>query len=105
VDGEVEYLSNSLLHYPYKNFSDYMLKWSRYVDLIRDELRSVILNKSVLVKLIIGFNYVLLKPIWWFLVTYIRHKGFMDSWQGFVFSFISSLRFPTAFIRFVKNSS
>lgn len=33
------------------------------------------------------------------LKAYIRHKGFMDGFPGFVFALFSSLRFPIAYIK------
>ena len=48
-------------------------------------------------------KYVLLLPLWWFFKGYVRHKGFMDSWQGFVFAFFSALRFPVSYIKYLKK--
>ena len=97
VDGEVGYLKNSLIHMADTSFSRYLMRWSRYVNLIRDELLAE--NPGIFA----AFDYLIVKPIQWFLLTYIRHKGFLDSWQGFVFSLFSSLRFPAAFIRYLTQ--
>ncbi len=101
VEGEVGYLTYPLIHIADPSFSRYLLRFGRYTDLIRDELREkkVGYNPYVIVK------YLFLLPTWWFLLTYIRHKGFMDSWQGFVFSLFSSLRFPVAYIKYLMYKS
>ncbi len=97
VLGEVGYLKNPLIHMADTSFSRYLMRWSRYVNLIRDELTAR--NPGVF-----GFiDYLLIKPVGWFILTYIRHKGFMDLWQGFVFSFFSSLRFPAAYIKYLTG--
>lgn len=101
VEGKVGYLVNPLLHYPYQHFSDYLLKWSRYVDLIADELQKDLNKKPLSAKIKAGVDFLMLKPVFWFIITYIRHKGFLDSWQGLVFSFFSALRFPVAYIRYL----
>lgn len=95
VDGEVGYLKNPFIHMADKKFSRYMLRFGRYTDLLAEEIR----------KQKIGYNpfmatkYLVVLPMWWFLLTYIRHKGFMDGWQGFIFSFFSSIRFTVAYIK------
>ena len=99
VEGEAGYLAHPLLHYPYKNFSIYVDKWNRYVDLLAVEIRDEFRNRNLAGKIFCGIGYLLLKPLLWFLTSYVRHKGFMDSWQGFVFAFYSSFRFPIAFVR------
>ena len=96
VEGETGYLENPLIHMADQKFSRYLLRWNRYVNLTTDELRQKKLG------LFAPVDYLLIKPIWWFLLTYIRHKGFLDSWQGFIFSFFSALRFPVAYMRLVK---
>ncbi|OGH30237.1 MAG: hypothetical protein A3E40_02005 [Candidatus Levybacteria bacterium RIFCSPHIGHO2_12_FULL_37_9] len=105
VDGEVGYLENPLLHYPYKNFSEYLFKWNRYTDLISGQIKKDRLKRSFVERLFFGFFYLIIKPMHWFLLTYIRHKGFMDNWQGFVFSLFSALRFPVAYVKCLRRKS
>lgn len=101
VEGEVGYLKNPLIHIADPSFSRYLLRFERYTDLIRDELTEKKVGNSPYT----AGKYLLILPSWWFLLTYIRHKGFMDSWQGFVFSFFSSLRFPVAYIKYLSQKS
>lgn len=96
VLGKVDYLKSPLIHMADTNFSRYLVRWGRYTDLIASELK---VKKN---NLLLAINYLLIKPVWWFLLTYVRHKGFMDSWQGFVFSFFSSLRFPVAYLKYLS---
>lgn len=104
VEGKVGYLKNSLLHYPYDSFSAYLKKWNRYNDFIADQIRVELKNKSMLLKLLFALGYLLVRPSHWFLTTYFRHKGFYDSWQGFLFSLFSALRFPVAYIKYLKST-
>lgn len=99
VEGKVDYLKNPLIHMADLSFSRYLLRFGRYTDLIRDELK----NKKIGYNPIMAIKYLFVLPIWWFMFTYIRCKGFMDSWQGFVFSFFSSLRFPISYIKYIKD--
>lgn len=105
VEGGTGYLENPLLHYPYKDFGQYLLKWNRYVDLLVDEIGVLLKNKNFMMRFVVfGFVYLLLRPIHWFFTTYIRHKGFVDGADGFLFSFFSALRFPVAYLRQIFKS-
>lgn len=97
VEGEVGYVKNPLIHVADPTFSRYLLRFGRYTDLIVSELK----RERVGLHLLTTIKYLLILPLWWFLRTYVRHKGFMDSWQGFVFSFFSSLRFPVGYIKYI----
>jgi glycosyltransferase involved in cell wall biosynthesis len=105
VEGSVGYLKNPLLHYPYKSFSEYLRKWDRYNSLLSDQIRKEQEGKGILQKVLYALGYLFLKPVYWFLATYLRHKGFMDGWQGFVFSFFSALRFPAAYVKYVRRKT
>src|SRR3990167_804681 len=92
VQGKVGWLDHDLLHYDSPTFSKYIMRWNRYTNLIAQDI------KNSHQTLITPFTYLIFRPIWWFLLTFIRHKGFLDSWQGFLFSFFSALRFPRAYL-------
>jgi glycosyltransferase involved in cell wall biosynthesis len=102
VDGRVGWLQNDLLHYDSPTFKKYITRNQRYTKFIAKQYKDEKLSKDPLTFV----NYVFVKPISWLLLTFIRHKGFKDSWQGFVFSFFSALRFPISYLRylFAKNA-
>lgn len=99
VDGKVGWLQNDLLHMDSPTFGKYIARWHRYTRLIADELRKEKKSGNPITAL----KYLFVLPLQWFVLTYGRHKGFMDSWQGFVFSFFSSLRFPAGYIKSLKK--
>src|SRR3989304_8614302 len=99
VSGKVGYLKSALLHYPYKDFSHYLRKWNMYNNLFATQIKDEQKSKNFFLKFFYAVGYLLAKPGHWFLTTYFRHKGFMDSWQGFVFFFFSALRFPASYIK------
>ncbi|MEK7517273.1 MAG: glycosyltransferase family 2 protein [Patescibacteria group bacterium] len=105
VRGKVGYLKNPLLHYPYQNFWGYLIKWNRYNGLLAYEIKEKMKDKNTASKILYSMGYLLIKPLHWFLITYIRHKGFLDSWQGFLFSVFSALRFPVAYIKYLRLKS
>ena len=101
VTGKVGYLKEPLLHHPYKSFTFYLFKWNRYNDFLAGQIKEDLKNKNFFSHLVYFLGYLLIKPTHWFLTTYIRHKGFMDAWQGFIFSFFSGLRFPVSYIKYL----
>lgn len=98
VLGKVGWLSNDLLHFDSPTFTKYIKRNNRYTDLIATEIKEK--NKGF--NPLFAIDYLFVKPVWWFLLTFIRHKGFLDLWQGFVFSFFSSLRFPVSYLKSLK---
>ena len=98
VEGRVGWLKNDLIHMADPTFKRYLTRNSRYIDLLAADLKMEKTGKNLGQFL----NYYLLRPIWWFFLTQIRHKGILDGWQGIVFSFFSALRFPRAYHRYLK---
>lgn len=101
VEGKVGYIKSALLHYPYKDFSHYIRKWDMYNNFFAVKISEEQRTKNLPQKFFYAFAYLFLKPTHWFFTTYFRHKGFMDNWQGFVFSLFSALRFPASYIKYI----
>ncbi len=97
VEGKVGWLQNDLIHMADPTFKRYLKRSSKYIDLIADDLKRDKIGKNP-IKFI---EYYSIKPIWWFFLTQIRHKGILDGFQGIVFSFFSALRFPRAYWRYL----
>ncbi len=99
VDGRVGWLGHDLYHKDSPTFSRYIKRNNRYVQLLADELK----QEKVVINPLTLCNYLFLKPVVWFLMTQIRHKGILDGWPGIVFSFFSALRFPKAYLKYMKG--
>lgn len=89
LEGKAGYLENDLLHLRDKTFSIYMERFNKYTDLLASQIQNPVF-----------FAYFFIKPVFWFLKAYLRHKGFMDGFPGFIFALFSSLRFPVAYIKY-----
>ncbi len=96
VKGEVGHLQSPILHYADPSFRRYLTRWQRYTNL--DAAMLVKEHKTPNI-----IEYLFIKPISWFFSSYIRHKGFLDSWQGFVFSFFSAIRFWAIYVKWVRK--
>jgi glycosyltransferase involved in cell wall biosynthesis len=101
IEGRVGWLQNDLIHMDSPTFSKYLMRWHRYTRLIATEIRE---ERKKTNPLVLAMGYMILRPGHWFVTTYARHKGFLDSWQGFVFSLFSSLRFPMGYIKYLASA-
>jgi len=100
IDGSVGHLKSDLLHYSDPTFSRYLLRNDRYTSLLAAELQ----QQHVKFDLFNFLLYFFIKPIHWFVLAYFLHRGYVDGFQGFVFAWYSSLRFPIAYIKLFELS-
>lgn len=96
IDGRVGESKNDLNHFADISFSRYLQRNNRYTTLIAQQL----FDQNLPINSLSFLSYFVFKPIIWFFSTYFRHKGFVDKFPGFVFSWYSSLRFPIAYIKY-----
>lgn len=96
VEGKAGYLKNDLIHLADPNFDRYLTRFNRYTSLIAQELA----DKKVGLNFLSGLNYFIVKPVFWFLWTYFRHKGYQDGFPGFIFSLFSAFRYTVAYIKY-----
>lgn len=99
VDGKLGYLKGHLIHHPYADFSEYLKKSDRYTSLTAQELLAKKLKPGW--GLFLKSIFLMKKD---FLIHYLRCKGFMDGFAGFVFSFYSGLHHLTAYVKFWELS-
>ncbi len=96
VDGKVAWLQNDLLHYADPTFGRYLMRANRYTSLTADRMLADHVSTSVLSIL----HYMIFKPCATFLSLYIRHKGVLDGFPGFVWALFSGLHYPLAFMKY-----
>ena len=101
VIGKVGYLKSALLHYPYASLKHYIKKWDFYNNIFATQIKDQLKGKNIFQKLFFTIMNLFVLPSHWLLTTFFRHKGFMDSWQGFTFSLFSALRFPASYIKYL----
>lgn len=98
IDGQIGSLNHDLLHYSDQSFERYLNRNNRYTSLISNQL-----PQNLELNFLTFIQYFLILPTYWFLKTYFRHRGYVDGFPGFVFSWYSSLRFPIAFIKLYEK--
>lgn len=99
VEGKTDYLKNDLLHLRDKSFTNYIGRFNKYTSLFATQLDQA----QIRIDIFSFVNFILIKPFIWFIKTYIRHRGYVDGFSGFIFALFSSLRFPLAYIKYWGN--
>lgn len=95
VQGTVGWLSSDLDHLATPRFERYLERENRYSD-----LEATFLFKSGLkISLLNTLNYLFFKPFTTFLFLYIRHRGFLDGFPGFVFSLYSGFHHAFSYMK------
>lgn len=98
VEGEAGWLKNDLTHWATPEFSRYWLRENRYATLEAEKL----FKEKVTINPFSILNSLILKPIKTFFLIFVRHKGFMDTWQGFIFAFFSGFHHSWAFLKYFR---
>lgn len=98
VDGEVGWAEGHLLHYSNPTFKDYMRKFNTYTSFKAGQWK----EEKLSINFFNSFKFLIFKPFLTFLSLYIRHKGFMDGFPGFVFALMSGLHFSIAYLKYME---
>ncbi|MFH1244011.1 MAG: glycosyltransferase family 2 protein [bacterium] len=97
VTGATKWLSEDLLHIADPNFSRYLLRSNRYTSLqAEDWLKEDKLGTDTWTII----QYILFKPFIRFLSIYLRHKGFLDGFPGFIFAWYSGLHIASSYVKY-----
>ncbi len=92
VKGDVGTTDEALIHMADPSFERYLMRWNRYTSF--DAKQLVESEERICFPC-----YFIGKPLLTFLSIYIRHKGFMDGFPGFVWALFSSIRFWAIYIK------
>lgn len=100
IEGGVNWLREPLIHMADPTFQRYMERANRYTSLTAAEYERQSIGKSlpVIVK------YMIFRPISVFFQLFLRHKGFMDGFSGLVWSLMSALHYPMAYMKYYESS-
>ena len=95
IKGEVGYLKNDLIHYSDPDLNKYLKRMNRYTSLEAENL----IKLGTKINFIETLNYMIIKPSYWFLKRYLRHRGYVDGFQGFLYAVLSALHYPFIYIK------
>jgi len=96
IDGEVGYLKNDILHFADPNFARYLKRLIRYTDQTASKLTLENPGRGLLQIL----YYMIVKPLTTFLDIYIRHRGYVDGFRGFIWALFSASHHFYAYVKY-----
>ena len=96
VGGEVGWLFADLLHMDSPTLSRYVTRLNRYTNLHAGELAARKVPKNALYLLV----YTTYQPLRAFANLYLRHRGYLDGLQGFIWTAFSAFHFPIAYFKY-----
>ncbi len=100
VQGEVGVLQKDLLHFADPSFTRYLTRWNRYTTL---EAQEMIAGKVSVAKPAL-LQYFVIKPFITFFSIFLRHRGYVDGFPGFIFALFSGIRFMVVYIKYWERS-
>lgn len=100
IKGILGHLKNDLIHYGDMEIERYLSRFNRYTSLESDNLISLNFRLNIIQAL----NYLIIKPAYWFVMRYFRHRGYVDGFQGFLFALFSSLHYPVIYLKIWEKS-
>lgn len=95
VKGQIGWLVNDLDHFATPSFSRYLERENRYSSLESKHLY----EQKIQITVPNTLNYLFLKPLKTFLSLYLRHRGILDGFPGFVFSIYSGFHHAFSYMK------
>lgn len=95
VYGVTGWLKSDLDHRATPKFSRYLLRENRYSSLAAAQMKEA----GVRINVTNTIRFMILKPLGTFLNLYIRRRGFLDGFPGFVFSLYSGLHHAFSYMK------
>lgn len=99
VQGGVSWLKNAMIHMADPTFKRYLMRANRYTSLTADALE----KQHVSTSLPSVLYYIIVKPLFTFFLLFIRHKGFLDGFSGFIWALMSGLHWSIAYIKYMER--
>jgi len=96
IDGEVGYLKNDILHMADPSFARYLYRADRYIEKSDKWLREIDPGRGPWPV----FYYMVLKPLVTFFDIFVRHRGYVDGFRGFVWALFSAAHHFYAYVKY-----
>ena len=100
ISGKTGMLNHNLLHYPYLSISQYIQKFNFYTSFEAQFL----LDNGKTPSLLLGMQYIFLKPISRFIRRYFFKLGFRDGWPGFFAAIFDALNYLVRYFKLIELS-
>lgn len=96
IEGKVGNLKNDILHFADPNFARYLARADRYTTQTAKEITHKDPGRGSTSVI----YYMLIKPIITFFSIYVRHRGYVDGFRGFIWAFFSAAHHFLAYVKY-----
>jgi len=96
IDGEVGHFKSDILHFADPSFTRYLYRADRYTDQTAQHFVKINPGRGPWPIL----YYMILKPILTFFDIYLRHRGYVDGFRGFVWALFSAAHNFYAYVKY-----
>ncbi len=100
VKGNLALAEGHLLHYGNPNLSVYLQKFNTYTSFKAKQLAAQKLPRNFHST----FQYLISKPIATFFSLFIRHRGYVDGFAGFLFALLSGAHHAFAYLKYCEEA-
>lgn len=100
ISGKTGILNHDLLHYPYLSIDQYIQKFNFYTSFEAQYL----LDNGKTPSIILGAQYIFLKPITRFVRRYFFKLGFRDGWPGFFAAIFDAMNYLVRYFKLIELS-
>lgn len=101
IKGKVGHLKKDILHLADPDFNRYLKRANRYTSLTSEEIAKK--NPGTGTLTLLQFTFV--KPAVTFLSIYIRHRGYVDGFRGFVWALFSAYHHFYAYVKYFSQKT
>ena len=96
IDGGVGHLKNDILHLADPSFARYLYRADRYTTQTAQYLKTIDPGRGPWPV----FYYMVLKPVITFLDIFVRHRGYVDGFRGFIWALFSAAHHFYAYVKY-----
>lgn len=100
IDGPIGHLKNDILHFADPNFTRYLARADRYTTQTAKEIAQKDPGRGPTN----AIYYMLIKPIVTFFSIYVRHRGYVDGFRGFIWALFSAAHHFLAYGKYWQRS-
>jgi glycosyltransferase involved in cell wall biosynthesis len=95
VKGNIGWLEGDIIHISSPTLKRYLEREDRYSSLLASDLERI----GIRISLMNNLKYLFYKPLSTFINIFIRRRGFIDGFQGFVFALFSGLHHAFGYMK------
>lgn len=98
VKGKLGEAAGHLMHYGNPDLSSYLQKFNTYTSFKATQLAENKLARNFGT----AWQYLIHKPLSTFCSLYLRHRGYVDGWPGFLFAYFSGAHHAVAYLKYCE---